>query len=383
MLRLICALIWLALAAHAVAAPLDGVKVVSDGPYHPASVQQIVVHSARLGRDIEVIVSAPAGGPPLPPGGKYPAIYALDGGYGVAGPIAQQMAWSWAMWPAYVISLTYPAGVANARDTDFLFQPTIRNGATIGGGGAAFQAFLTDDLRPFLESRYPLDPARAILFGHSYGGLFAANVLAAAPDSFGGYIIASPSTPADPFVVDRLAAVAARGHGQRVFVAVGGNEGSAMVSGAEQVAAALASPGTGFIVQKQVFAGEGHVTYYPMLVSAAFAWMLPSPPGARSVGTAQVKCAAIQVSNAALDRLVGVYLLSDGRAVTIRRQGASLLAQMTGSPEGEVFPETPQSFCRPDVDVHLRFETAATGAASAVTVDLFGSQMRAVRTERH
>ena len=311
-----------------------------------------------------------------------PAIYALDGGYGVAGPIAQQMAWSWAMSPAYVISVTYPAGVANARDTDFLFQPTIRNGATIGGGGAAFEAFLADDLRPFLESRYPLDPARAILFGHSYGGLFVANVLAATPDAFSGYIIASPSTPADPFVVDKNAAIAARGHGQRVFVAVGGNEDAAMVSGAQQLAAALATSGSGFVVQKQVFAGEGHLTYYPMLVPAAFAWMLPSPPGARQMGTAQVKCSAIQVSNAALDRLVGVYLLSDGRAVTIRRQGASLLAQMTGSPEGEVFAETPQTFCRPDVDVHLQFEMAASGPATAVTVNLFGSPMRAVRRDR-
>jgi D-alanyl-D-alanine-carboxypeptidase/D-alanyl-D-alanine-endopeptidase len=118
-------------------------------------------------------------------------------------------------------------------------------------------------------------------------------------------------------------------------------------------------------------------------VSAAVAWTLPSPTAARSIGTAQFKCSAIQVSNAALDRLVGIYLLTDGRAVTIRRQGASLLAQMTGTPEGEVFAESPQSFCRPDIDVHLQFETAVSGPASAVTVELFGSQMRAVRTERH
>src|SRR5262249_1602722 len=145
---------------------------------------------------------------------KYPAIYALDAGWGIAGPLAQMMARAQIMTPAYVISIGYPAGQPDPRNADLLHRTFSDNGQTYVGGGALFQTFLTQDVRPLLESRYPLDPQRAILFGHSFSGLFTANVLARSPQAFSGYIIGSPSVWADPQVLADLAAAASKGKGQ-------------------------------------------------------------------------------------------------------------------------------------------------------------------------
>jgi pimeloyl-ACP methyl ester carboxylesterase len=251
----------------------------------------------------------------------------------------------------------------------------VRDGATVGGGGAAFEAFLIQDLRPFLEARYPLDPDKAILFGHSYGGLFAANVLAGAPTSFAGYIIASPSVFADRGVLARLPAAAAQGEGRRVYVAVGGIEISdGITEDAKRVAAVLGAPGSTLVTKLRVFDGETHISYYPQLVPAAFAWILPTGAGAPPV-----QPHAIAVNPEQLDRLVGVYALADGRAVTVTRQGAKLIAGMTGYPGGEVLAETPTRFFAPGLDVQMIFEAGASGAASAVVVRINGAEMRAVR----
>jgi predicted alpha/beta superfamily hydrolase len=362
------------LAAPAVAEPARPVSVVSEAPYQPAGEQQLIVHSGRLNRNFVVVVSVPPG-PLAAASGKLPAIYALDGGYGVAGPIAQMMAWAFMMSPAYVISIGYAEGQADKRDTDLLFRTTVRDGAVIGGGGTAFEAFLTEDLRPYLESRYPLDPAKAVLFGHSYGGLFAANVLADAPASFAAYVIASPSVFADPQTARRVAAVVAKGQGRRVFVAVGGGETTNdMVGGARRLAEILSAPGSTFVTKMHVFAGASHISYYPELVPPAFAWVLPV-----AAGSPQQERRAISVPMAELDRLTGVYELADGRVITVTRKASMLFAGMTGYPGGQVLAETPLRFFAPGLDVVMTFEARATGRASAVDVRINGATIHAAR----
>jgi predicted alpha/beta superfamily hydrolase len=372
-------LIW-AVAIPALAQPASALKpallkILSEGPDAPAGAQRFVVHSGRLGADFVVVVSAPSG-VFVRPGQKLAAIYALDAGYGVAGPLGQLMAWSGTMSPAYVVSIGYPDGQAARRDNDLLFRPSVRDGVTIGGGGAAFQAFLTDELRPLLEARYPLDPARAVLFGHSYAGLFAANVLAGAPGAFAGYIIASPSVAADPALLGRLASAAPSGGGRRVYVAVGEREEAAMLEGAARISAILTAPGSTFTVKSRVFAGEGHIAYYPELVPAAFAWVLPPPAPPAAPHT------AIIVPPEALQRLAGVYGIADGRTVTISVRQSKLYAVLTGSPEGEMQAETPLKFftaAMPGFDITLTFEAAANGPASALVFSVNGVETRATR----
>jgi len=60
------------------------------------------------------------------------------------------------------------------------------------GKAEYFTAFLTDELFPFIENTYRIQPYR-ILFGHSYGGSYVFNLLMTNPELFDGYIAASPN----------------------------------------------------------------------------------------------------------------------------------------------------------------------------------------------
>jgi predicted alpha/beta superfamily hydrolase len=368
------------LIASAFAQPTPRLTVLSESDHPAGSARQFVVHSALVGRDFVVVVSPPpifaswvsadlkeAGS--KQPGQKLPAIYALDAGYGVAGPIAQMMAGVGTMSPAYVVSVGYGEGQANWQRTDLLHRPVIEGGVTYGGGGARFQAFLTQELRPFLEAKYPLDPTKAILFGHSFGGLFATNVLADAPDAFDGYVIASPSVWIDPQVLAKLAS-AAKGNGRRVYVAVGEKEDAKMLDGASRLAAILIA--ASFKVEKRIFAGEDHISYYPLLSQTTFTWMVP-PPGADRT--------AITLPPESLQRVAGVYELADGRVVTVTLKAAKAFVEVTGMPgQSELLAETAQRFFLPGgYNVLFTFEEAMDAPASSLIVNMNGTELRASR----
>jgi len=379
---LMVTVVLLMLATSAFAQPTPRLTVLSESDYSASGARQFAVHSALVARDFVVVVSSPpifgswvsddlkaAGSKQLTQ--KLPAIYALDAGYGVAGPMAQMMVGVGTMSPAYVVAVGYGEGEARWHNTDLLHRPTTEGGVTYGGGGARFQAFLTSELRPFLEARYPLDPSKAILFGHSFSGLFAANVLAESPEAFDGYVIASPSVWNDPQVLARLAG-AAKGNGRRVFVAVGEVEEPRMRDGASQLASTLAGSPSSFRVEQRVFTGEGHISYYPLLIQAAFSWLVP-PPGADR--------RAVTLSAEALQRVVGVYELADGRVVTVTLKSAKAFVQVTGLPgESELLAETAQRFFLPGgYNVLMTFEGGPEAPAGSVIINMNGTELRANR----
>ena len=370
------------LATSAFAQTTPKLTVLSESDYSAGGAREFVVHSALVARDFVVVVSSPpifgswvsadlkaAGSKQL--NQNLPAIYALDAGYGVAGPMGQMMAGVGTMSPAYVVSVGYGEGQASWHNTDLLHRSVTESGVTYGGGGAKFQAFLTKELRPFLEATYPLDPMKAILCGHSFGGLFAANVLAESPEAFDGYVIASPSVWIDPQVLVKLAS-AAKGNGRRVFVAVGEREEPRMLDGASQLAAILIAAPSSFKVDRRVFAGEGHISYYPLLIQAAFPWLLPPPGGERR---------AMTLSPEALQRVVGVYALADGRVVTVTLKQAKAFVQVTGLPgESELLAESAQRFFLPGgYNVLMTFEGAMDAPASSLIVSMNGAELRASR----
>ncbi|MBD3172933.1 prolyl oligopeptidase family serine peptidase [Candidatus Bathyarchaeota archaeon] len=86
--------------------------------------------------------------------------------------------------------------VAGIASTDRLrdFTPTEReayNGEYGGGGAENFLRFLSDELFPVIEEKYPTRDYR-VLMGHSYGGLFVIHALLSRPDLFRAYMACSP-----------------------------------------------------------------------------------------------------------------------------------------------------------------------------------------------
>jgi hypothetical protein len=150
-----------------------------------------------------------------------------------------------------------------------------------------------------------------------------------------------------------------------------------MLEGAGEIANVLTASNSTFKVEKRIFSGENHISYWPRLVPASFTWLLPPPAATQTQHT------AINVVAAALERLVGVYVIADGRVVTIRRVDAHLYAGLTGSPEGEILAESPRRFFAPvaGYDILLTFDGAATEKSSALVFSVNGVETRAIRRD--
>lgn len=98
-----------------------------------------------------------------------------------------------------------------------------------GGDAILFMRFLQEELKPFIESTYPVDPNDATLVGDSLGGLFALYTLLQKPKAFEKYVIGSPAIFWDRGVLweyEKQYADQHRNLNAQVFMAVGGLEDS-------------------------------------------------------------------------------------------------------------------------------------------------------------
>ncbi len=160
------------------------------------------------------------------------------------------------------------------------------------GEAEGYRLHLRDEVFPFLESRYRIDPKRRIYAGHSYGGLFGTHVLLTEPEMFAKYILMSPSLWYDR----RLMIARERGFAMRhkdlqaqAYFLIGGeetvpdpdtepfgNSRMAMVQDMDEMVRMLSSRGyPGLRVQQKVFPGEDHGSVYPDAIREGMAWALP------------------------------------------------------------------------------------------------------------
>jgi hypothetical protein len=89
----------------------------------------------------------------------------------------------------------------------------------------------------------------------------------------------------------------------------------------------------------------------------------------------------IKLDAAVFDRYVGRYQLAPALVFTVTRDGSRFMAQLTGQPAYEVYPETEKDFFYKVVDAQLTFETDAQGKAVAVVLHQNGIDQRAPRIE--
>jgi len=143
--------------------------------------------------------------------GPHPIVYALDGNgyFGMAAQTVGPLVFGGELPPMILVGIGYevvsPMDVVTLRTRDLL--PTYVEGfaermAAQGlplpdgvrpGGADAFLTFINDELKPFIESNYPVDRDDQTLVGDSYGGTFATHVLLNSTDSFDRYVLGSPT----------------------------------------------------------------------------------------------------------------------------------------------------------------------------------------------
>jgi uncharacterized protein len=164
---------------------------------------------SRQGKQYRIFVSVPRGAAPVK---GYPVLVLLDANAYFSGafsalqvlappdPHLASMSSS-SVQPMIVVGVGYPGDAPmNLARREFDFLPAhiaTKPQAGIpwlnGGGADMFLSFLLDELRPAIARRYPVDPDRQSLTGHSLGGFFTLYVLVKRPGAFRNYAAISPS----------------------------------------------------------------------------------------------------------------------------------------------------------------------------------------------
>jgi len=189
-LGLVLTMLSLLLAAHsAIATEPAAVRV-------PQS-QQWTMHSLHSGRTYEIFIALPDG--PAPSEG-YTTMYVLDGNSMFLTTVEAVRAYSRrrdadAKVQALVIGIGYPQGtdIAAARAFDLTPDVNEPRSRDPGGGAEAFMDFIVHELKPHIAAKFPVNPERQALIGHSLGGRLTLDMLTRHPDAFQSYVAMSAS----------------------------------------------------------------------------------------------------------------------------------------------------------------------------------------------
>ena len=180
------------------------------GPYALPGSAVFEVKSSR-GRLYRIFVWLPDGAAPQ---SGFPLLVTLDANVYFAAAVGAMQAMapvnpamrldSNIVKPMMVVGVGYHGDVSRAlKERAFDYLPALtalntrlpREGSRgqPPGGADQFLSFLIEELRPALAKRYPIDPERQTLMGHSLGGFFSLFALAKRPEAFRNYVAISPS----------------------------------------------------------------------------------------------------------------------------------------------------------------------------------------------
>lgn len=230
---------------------------------------------------------------------RYPVLYATDADY--AFPIIRQLARRLNVEGPQVeefilVGLSYGkgenGGISRQRD----YTPTPNGPSTappnaIHGQAQAYQKYLRDQVKPFINAHYRTAPAKTIFLGHSYGALLGAQILFTEPGLFSSYILGSPSLWYDKRHALKLEASYAKQHqdlSANVYLYVGAyealrkgdrryNQTVDMVADNRALEAALQSRKYPSLKLKSVVLNdEDHLTVAPRGFMQAMKYLLPA-----------------------------------------------------------------------------------------------------------
>lgn len=293
LLRLLAPLVAFALFLGSIATAAEPVTL-------PRTEQRTITAAANSDA-YRILIARPAG---TAPAGGWPVVYVLDGTQYF--PLVSELVRilsarpeATGIVPAVVVGVGHAAAEgldAPRRTRDY----TPAGGSESGTGGAdAFRRFLVDELQPMIARELPVNPARLILVGHSYGGLFVVHTLLTQPSAFAGYVALSPSIwfgdrlvlRAESGFADRLGAGSCR-----VFLAAGEYEqtpdpaqktppervarlrANRMIDNTREFAERLAALGPERAqVEFVLFPRENHGSLAPAALPRALAFALSAP----------------------------------------------------------------------------------------------------------
>lgn len=211
-------ILWLAaLVPLAMAQPDPHARVgrtVADSELPGYRFERLQVVTADGQRRYRVHLAVPRAA--APPAG-YPVAYLLDGNAALMeldADLLQRLAES--AHPPVLALIAHDNDLridGDARTFDYTPRRTgargeefdVLNAARRSGGADAFLSFIEGQIKLAVAAKVAVDAGRQLLWGHSYGGLFALHVLATRPAAFSDYAAVDPSLWwGEGFIVDEL-----------------------------------------------------------------------------------------------------------------------------------------------------------------------------------
>jgi predicted alpha/beta superfamily hydrolase len=261
------------------------------------------IDAKALGRAYDIVVWLPPSYASSPDR-KYPVLFTTDMPQSlplVIGLHRRLRASERGLEDAIIVGLGYAVGDTGEYSRRRDYTPTPHGdidavsdmpGRPVAYGEAeGYRLHLRDEVFPYLQSRYRIDPTRRIYAGHSYGGLFGTHVLLTEPTMFRKYILMSPSL----WYGRRLMIARERGYATRhkdmpadAYFLIGGEETvpdpdtepfgqsrMAMVEDMDELTSTLKGRNYPSLkVQSRVFPGEDHGSVYPDALRAGMEWAL-------------------------------------------------------------------------------------------------------------
>ena len=235
------------------------------------------LHSAIVGDDYVISVALPAGYNASHSG--YPVLYVTDANSNFAAAVqtVSRMTKKKHLAPTIVVGIGYRtdslARILRLRDMTPDRDPAIRR--SHAGRSSFFLRFIKEELMPYIRKNYRTS-TDAVYAGMAIGGVFGLYVIFHEPETFKGYLIASPSIWYDSLVISKYQKEYTQTHQDlkaRVYLSAGGREETEagftrMETNVRQLAALLDSrhyPNLG--MQTQVLEGETHFSVFPTALS--------------------------------------------------------------------------------------------------------------------
>lgn len=307
---LMCAaLLLLACESHAAAPAESGPESI--GPVTIYNTEQYPLRSEKIGQDYLLQVHYPLGYQQSKK--NYPVIYLLDPETLFRGVVDDlTLLVQSGLYPqSILVGISYdqrniaqpdrPVNYMRMRNRDLtptrdaVFLPTqeaiIKRYGEAGnqtGGAGDFLAFLNEQVKPFINSRYRVDQDNETLVGYSFGGLFALYALFSSPQSFDNYIVGSPSIWWDNGLTFSLEEKLFRASGKlpkQVFLSAGaleqGTMGTYVIDMAEDVRRLREKLSSrnypGLWVEHVILDNETHVSSSTVFISRGLRFLADRP----------------------------------------------------------------------------------------------------------
>lgn len=195
-------------------------RTVADSELQGYRFEQLRIQTPDGQRGYRVHLAVPRAAAPA---AGYPMAYLLDGNAALMeldADVLQRLAKS--AHPPVLALIAHDNDLridGDARTFDYTPRRTgaagdeydVLNAKRRSGGADAFLSFIEGQIKPAVAAKVPVDAGRQLLWGHSYGGLFALHILATRPTAFSDYVAVDPSLWwGEGFIVDELEALAAR-----------------------------------------------------------------------------------------------------------------------------------------------------------------------------